>query len=130
MAFVRTLTTDTRTLQNPTWADVEAAIRQLDAKTQTLVILAPRLPDDTSESHMAIGGGRGDLCVVYVTEDNLRFWNLEDPTKPDGSVRMVVGGQEGEYRPAQCVSRSWALKAAQTYFETGTRPDDLPWVAT
>jgi hypothetical protein len=130
MAFVRTLTTDTGTVRNPTWVDVEAAIRQLDAKIHTLVVLAPQLPNETTESHMAIGGGGGDLCIVYVTEDNLSFWNLEDPQRFDGSVRMMIGGQEGEYRPAQCVPRTWALKAAHSYFDNGTRSDDLHWVAS
>ena len=35
MTFVATMTTDTKTIANPTWDDVEREIGALDAKTQT-----------------------------------------------------------------------------------------------
>ena len=131
MNFVATLTTDAGTVGNPTWADVEKAIGALDAKNQTLVILAPAAPKGPpdGEQHMGIGGGKDGRCVVYITDDNLQFWNLEDPSKSGMRQRilMMVGGQEGDYREAQCVPRQWAVKAAREYFEHGVRARDLPW---
>lgn len=131
MAFVTTLTTDARTIQSPTWADVERAILGLDARTQTLVVLAPAPPlgAPEGEHHLAVGGGGDGRFIVYATGDNLTFWNLLDPGRQDNrqKVRMLIGGQEGEYEAAQFVSREMALRAAHRYFEDGQRTDDLTW---
>lgn len=133
MSFVKTLTTDDGTTQNPSWNDVEAAITALDAKKTTLVLLAPPPPrgPPAGDHHMGIGGGKDRRCVVYCTEDNLSFWNLEDPARAASTVRimMLVGGQEGDYRDAQCVPKEWAVKAAREYFQYGARAADLPWTA-
>jgi hypothetical protein len=40
---------------------------------------------------------------------------------------MNIGGQEGEYREAQFVSRDLALRAARRYVEDGQRAADLAW---
>jgi hypothetical protein len=131
MSFVATLTTDADTIVNPTWEQVEMAVGSLDARNVTLVILSPAHPKGPPDGdhHMGIGGGRDGRCVVYLTEDNVHFWNLEDRTnsKSEQRILMLVGGQEGDYRDAQCVPREWALKAAREYFEHGARAADLPW---
>ena len=132
MSFATVLTTDDGTVQNPSWSEIEAAILSLDGKTSTLVVLDPGPPKGppTGDHHMGIGGGKNDLCVVYLTEGNLRFANLEDPGRTGGAgrVTMLAGGQEGDYRAEQCVHRALALRAARAYFETGTRAPDLRWV--
>jgi hypothetical protein len=132
MSFVTRLTTETGSTENPTWEDVEGAILALDADTRTEVMLAPTAPQGPPEGdhHMGIGGGKDGMCIVYMTEDNLQFWNLEDPSKGEETrrVRMLIGGQEGEYRQAQCVPREWALRAAREYVESGRRTADLTWV--
>jgi len=131
MSFVRMLTTDAGTMQDPSWKDVEAAIAALDAEEATLVVLAPLPPKGPprGDHHLGIGGGKADRCVVYVTEDNLRFWNLEDAAKASSTARvmMLVGGQHGDYRESQCVPKEWAVRAAREYFERGARAADLPW---
>ena len=131
MQFVTTLNTDTKTIPGPAWADVEREILALDARTQTLVTLAPSPPIGAPEGdhHLAVGGGSNDRFIVYMTEDNLNFWNLTDPkrTADEQTVRMQIGGQDGEYRAAQCVSRDLALLAARKYFEDGRRAKDLEW---
>jgi hypothetical protein len=133
MSFVVTLTTDTKTVTTPTWADVEREICALDARAQTLVILAPPPPKGAPEGdhHMAIGGGSADHFIVYMTEDNLSFWNLVNPEKrgAEGKVQMNIGGQVGDYREAQFVSRDLALRAARQYVEDGRRAADLAWTA-
>jgi len=130
MSFVATLTTDTKTITSPTWADVEREIGALDARTRTLVMLAPPPPKGAPEGehHLAVGGGDGRF-IVYTTEDNLNFWNLTDPEKrgAERKVLMNIGGQEGEYREAQFVSRDLALRAARRYVEDGQRAADLVW---
>jgi hypothetical protein len=131
MSYVATLTTDAEEVRNPTREDVERAIDTLDSTHVTLVVLAPRSPDGSPEGehHMAIGGGKDDRCVVYITKDNLGFWNLEDPSKASSMTRvmMVAGGQDGDYREAQCVPKQWAKRAASVYFEHGIPAPDLPW---
>jgi hypothetical protein len=134
MSFVATLTTDTKTIANPTWADVEREIRALDARTQTLVMLAPAPPKGAPEGdhHLAVGGCGDGRFLVYTTEDNLSFWNLMGPRErgAEHNVRMNIGGQEGEYREAQFVSRDVALQAARQYVEDGHRAADLTWRAS
>jgi hypothetical protein len=131
MNHVAMLVIDELTIEDPTWEDVQRAILSLDGRTNTEAMLAPAPPKGPPEGdhHMGIGGGKDGRCVVYFTEDNLRFWNLEDATTRHGEhrIRMLVGGQEGEFRMRQCVPREWALKAARYYFEHGKRADDLPW---
>src|ERR1700728_1403128 len=125
MNFVTTLTTDPKTVSNPTWVEVEGEISALDGRTKTLVMLAPPPPKGAPEGdhHLAVGGGGDGRVIVYTTEDNLKFWNLTDPEKrgAERKVRMNIGGQEGEYREAQFVSRELALRAARQYVEDGRR---------
>ena len=131
MNFVARLSTDHETEEHPLWDDVIAAIRALDAQELTLLTLAPTPPLGVPEGnhHMCIGGGKDDLCIVYLTEDNMRFWNLVDPAKQASTRRIMIliGGQVGDYREAQCVPREWAILAAKAYFETGTRAAGLHW---
>lgn len=131
MSFVRTLLTDSGIIENPTWDDVERAIKALDARTETLVSLSPPSPlgPPVGEHHMCIGGGKDNQFVVYMTEDNLSFWNLVDHTRDAGSprVNMLIGGQEGDYSARQCSSREAALLAAREYFNSGGRATGLTW---
>lgn len=98
MTFVAALRTDTKTIMNPAWADVEREIAALDARTQTLVILSPPPPEGAPQGdhHLAIGGGGDGRYIVYVTEDNLTFWNLADAGNRGAAhrIRMNIGGQE------------------------------------
>lgn len=131
MSHVATLTTDTKTIVAPTWADVEREVAALDGLQQTLVMLAPATPKGAPEGdhHMAIAGDGQDHFVVYMTEDNLNFWNVTDPKRrgAEHKVRMNIGGQEGEYKEAQLVSREMALSAARRYVDDGGRAPELVW---
>ena len=130
MSYVRVMVTDSGTFKDPTWDAVESELRALNATTNTIVMLSPAGPAGTpaDERHMAVGGGDEHL-IVYVTEDNLRFWNAVDPSRQtdDTILRITIGGQEGEYRISQCVTRQAALRAARQYVEDGSRTADLAW---
>lgn len=128
MSFVTKLSIDGHRSTDPTWDDVARAIESLDGSARTPVTLGPSSREG-DERHMGIGGGMGGRCVVYVTDDNLTFWNLEDRSSPGTrAVLIVAGGQEGDFREEQCVvPKSWALKAARRHFDDGSRAPDLPW---
>jgi hypothetical protein len=110
--------------RNPTWEDIESAIRRLDGETCTLVCLGigePPVP------HMAIGGGKGGKYIVYSTRDNRCFYNLMNPQAAPGKCLLKAGGQDGDYDARQCVSLTDALRAAKTYAETGQIDPSLTW---
>jgi hypothetical protein len=109
-------------IENPDWSQIEAAIRELDGKSKTLVTLGV---DD--ETYMTIGGGESGKYVVSVTFDNINFHNLVDLSKPDGTEKLVVGGQEGIYPAKMCVDLLRCLLAARTFAESEKLDSLLSW---
>lgn len=109
-------------IENPDWNQIEAAIRDLDGKSKTLVTLGV---DD--ETYMTIGGGGVGKYVVSVTFDNISFHNLVDLSKPDETQKLVVGGQEGIYTAKVCVDLLPCLVAARTFAESGKLDTLLSW---
>ena len=114
---------DANEILNPSWPDIENAIRRLDADSCSLVVLgigAPPVP------HMAIGGGQGRY-IVYATTDNLTFYKAVNPNGGGGKCDLVAGGQRGSYDLRICVGLDHALCAAKTYAETGNLDASLSW---
>jgi hypothetical protein len=109
-------------IENPDWSQIEAAIRELDGKSKTLVSLG--VDDDT---YMTIGGGESGKYVVSVTFDNISFHNLVDLSKPDETEKLVIGGQEGIYPAKMCVDLLPCLLAARTFAESGKLDTLLSW---
>lgn len=110
--------------ENPTWSDIEAAVRRLDGQNCSLLILGIGEPPTP---HMAIGGGNDGRYIVYSTPDNAVFYTLFNPTAPRGKRSLVAGGQRGDYDLEICVDLSDALRAAKTYAETGGLDPALTW---
>ncbi|MBD2083530.1 Imm1 family immunity protein [Trichocoleus sp. ST-U3] len=113
---------ESQLIESPHWRPIEAAIRELDGKSRTLVTLGA---DD--ETYMSIGGGKGGKYIVTVTFDNLNFHVLIEPSKPDETEKLVVGGQEGIYPAKMCVDLLRCLLAARTFTETGKLEPLLCW---
>jgi hypothetical protein len=109
-------------IENPDWNPIEAAIRDLDGKSKTLVTLGV---DD--ETYMTIGGGESGKYIVSVTFDNLSFHNLVDLSKLDETEKLVIGGQEGIYPAKMCVDLLRCLLAARTFAESGKLDKLLCW---
>jgi hypothetical protein len=65
-------------IKDPNWIQIEAAIRELDGKSKTLVTLKS---DD--ETYMNIGGGKSGKYVVNSTFNNKVFDVLVDLSKSD-----------------------------------------------
>ena len=112
--------------ENPSWSEIESAIRSLDGKRRTLLILG--VGDPTP--HMGIGGGGDGKYIVYVTPDNLTFDTLIHPDAPPGKCLLVAGGQLGDYENRICVTLSETLAAANTYATTGGLESSLVWERT
>jgi hypothetical protein len=112
---------ETRTISNPSLEGIEEAIGKLDGDRTTLVMLATG-----SQAHMAIGGGK-DAYIVYVTFNNQTFYSLSIPAGDD-QIKLVVGGQEGEYPASLCVSLEKALAAARTFATSGELDRSLSWI--
>ena len=110
-------------LDNPSWDEIEKAIRRLDGERCSLVILGIGDP----VPHMGIGGGGEGKYIVYTTRDNMHFHTLINPSAPAGKCMLVAGGQLGDYEQKKCVSLREALQAAKTYAETGQIDSGLTW---
>jgi len=110
-------------VKNPTWQQIEAAIRRLDGERCTLLILSVGDP----VPHMAIGGGENGKYIVYATPDNMSFHTLINPSAPPGKCMLTAGAQRGDYELKICVSLREALQAAKTYAETGEVDAGLAW---
>lgn len=131
MVYVTTLCAGTNEISDPSWETVEREVRALDAEVRTMITLSPSPPEGPPDGdhHMTIGGGKDGAYMVYMTKDNLEFWNLTEPARAGNheKVLMCIGGQVGEYRAHQFVSLQTALLAAYRYFQDGSRAVDLHW---
>jgi immunity protein Imm1 of predicted polymorphic toxin system len=107
----------------PSWEDIEAALRKLDGESCSLVVLGI---GDPPVPHMAIGGGNGKY-IVYATADNAVFHKAMNTRAPDRKCSIVAGGQRGMYDLRMCVTFDQALRAAETYALTGTLDPSLSW---
>jgi Immunity protein Imm1 len=104
------------------WAEIEAAIVQLDGDRHSAVTL-----EAENEAHMCVGGGP-EQYVVYATLDNEDFPYLFDPSRSaETEETIVVGGQAGIYPAKMCVNLATALKAAQTFAERGQMESSVAW---
>ena len=121
--FAGPLDDDTEDHVNPSWADIETAIRSLDGNRSTLMTLGIGDP----VPHMAIGGGQDGRYIVYATSDNMVFYNLINPEAASGKYKLKVGGQSANYDARMCIGLEEALKAGKTFAETGERDKDLHW---
>ncbi|MHC5595710.1 MAG: hypothetical protein ACYTXC_07045 [Nostoc sp.] len=109
-------------IKDPNWIQIEAAIRELDGKSKTLVTLKA---DD--ETYMNIGGGNLAKYVVTATFNNKRFDVLVDLSKSDEIETLVVGGEEKNYPVKMCGDLLHCLVAARTFTESGKLDALLSW---
>jgi hypothetical protein len=106
----------------PSWNQIETAIRALDGKRRTMVILG-----GDGESHLAIGGGSSNCFVVYMTFDNMHFFNLLSRDRADKTATLFVGGQHSQFPDNTVVDIALALRAAKTFAETGQPDPSCMW---
>ena len=107
-------------IENPSWSQIETAIRELDGESKTLVTLG--IDEDT---YMSIGGGINKYVVI--TFDNFNFYVLTGSPKSEQIQTLVVGGQNGNYPANQCVDLLHCLLAARTFTESRKLDTLLTW---
>lgn len=116
------LYTDDGKRPDATFRDVEAAIRQLDGVTWTLVIV-----EDPSGRTLTVGGGPRRF-VAQVAEDASRHFTVIDPSRGGGRYDLVIGGQLVDYPARVCVTLDVVLAAARVFTEqAGARAAELTW---
>jgi hypothetical protein len=112
---------------DPSWQDVENAIRALDGQTRNDVYLtADRLNPDT---WLVVGGGNGRYIVTGAIDVDKEFPALIDAGRPDEPQEaLVVGGQEGLYPANWVLTFETALSGARAFYDAGGFQDNAPWV--
>jgi hypothetical protein len=109
-------------LSNPSWEDVDAAIRKLNGKKFTIVRLQGK-----DEAHMAIVGGAHGRYIVYATFNNEEFFNLVSAEKATGSILFFIGGREQDLPMETVVDVDLVFKAVTTFVECGEFESNLQW---
>ena len=131
MPYVKTVSSDKRvanrdegeTIPVSNFAQVESALRALDGKIRTQVIL-----EGDGKALMIGGGNDGGYNLLVAVEVDQQFFNLVNPQGHVGERnRLVIGGQEGIYTGRQVVNLDTVLQAASTFFESGECADNLAW---
>ncbi len=116
------LYTDDGKRPDATFRDVEAAIRQLDGVTWTVVHV-----EDQSGRTLMIGGGP-QRFVAEVAEDATHRFAVIDPRRGGGRYDLVIGGQLVDYPARVCVTLDVVLAAARVFTEqAGARAPELTW---
>lgn len=96
-------------IDDPSWSDVDAAIRALDQRTSSEVMLEAEEP-----AYLVVSGGAGKYIVLATTPD-LENFALKNPTAGSGEEQVVAGGQRGSYPRRMVVPLELALAAARSY---------------
>lgn len=124
-------------IENPTWLEIEAAIRALDQARHTLVRLF--IADG---AYMAIGGGRGDYIATVTAETghsvtlNAEGYTYHFPPRRTApTIKIVIGGQAGDYatryvlilEDATDSAMGWAYTGGLNSCRSWTRQDDPVW---
>jgi hypothetical protein len=136
---MRTLTSDDwhergvdyHQVADPSWEQVEAAIRSLDGCRHTDVTLtSPVAPGGTID--LAVGGGNeGHYSMIsdLITPDDIFGSYFIDPSRPEQPwVELVVGGQGVGYPSFLIASLPTVLQAARYFLDTGELDPVFTWV--
>jgi len=107
---------------NPNEDVIIAALRKLDGRSRTLVMLR-----DNGEANLVVGGGEYGRYVVYGTFGNQSFQVLTRHADSDLMVTVNAGGQTGEYPERWVVGLGEATQAALAFAVNGILDRSLTW---
>jgi ubiquinone/menaquinone biosynthesis C-methylase UbiE len=104
-------------------AAISDLVDGLNQSTSSLVVIEP----PTGESVLLVGGGLGRFIVTYVESDQRSAVAVDLSAEPDVEIRVVAGGQPGNFPARWVVSRTTAIQAATTFSQTGSLTAELMW---
>jgi hypothetical protein len=109
-------------LRDPTADDLDRTLGRLDGRRCTLLTL------QSEAGHLTIGGSAGDGLVVYAEVGDGAFWTARAPgSASNGTVRVVAGGQPGDYPVRLVTTREVARAAATAFLTSGTLSKQVEW---
>ena len=109
----------TETTTNPTWHQVESAIRQMDNDCLPIVQLGCRDPDDDDDSFNVIGGD-GRLALFHLMAE----WQYEDNSGDMTETRLWESDQGYFCHECNVIKDiEFTLRITREYFETGAYDD-------
>ena len=110
---------------NPSWEQVEAAIRALNNRERNDIYLMPS--ESNPETYLSISGGNGRYFVTG-SIDNQRFPTVIDLKKSSqGKERLVSGGQEILISSQWIVDLETALNVIKSFYEAGGFNCGIEW---
>jgi len=115
---------DNIVIDNPSWEQIETAVRNLDGERRTIVSL-----QGEAEAHLVVSGGSLGRYVVYATYDNENFFSLCSINENASPVLLNVGGQDGDYPSKIVVELPAALAAANDFADFGRMDATQRWLA-
>lgn len=113
------------TLSNPSWQQVETAIRALNNDNFNDLYLYPSASDP--ETYVAIGGGAGRYILTGSIK-NESFPTLVDSSRdPTPHAHITVGGQLGDFPANWIVDLATALETAKSFVAAGGFHSETQW---
>jgi hypothetical protein len=109
---------------DPTWADIEAAVRKLDNEHFNDIHL--HRDEDSECFWLSVGGGAGRYLITGSSSEG--FPTVVDQSRANLPDELLcVGGQNG-YFPARWIqSLEVALRAARYFFDNGSFGGSVEW---
>ena len=112
-------------VHEPKPPQIEKAIRALDGDKHTYVVL-----EASPATHLTVGGGLKEQCVLAVVIENKQFFRLINPApleNPGEHMRMKVAASEGVYTREMLISKDQAIAVAKPFADKGKFDDSLQW---
>jgi hypothetical protein len=109
---------------DPTWDQIESAIRRLDGNHRSIVIIGQLDPET---DFMGIGGGKDGVYRCFVYDRQGREFAVIDPSKPPDKLVDILMGQKTSVSLQECIDLDTVLLAAKSYAESGQLEKKLTW---
>jgi immunity protein Imm1 of predicted polymorphic toxin system len=110
----------------PSWDDVERAIRALDGRARNDLYLYPDANDHGT--WLCVGDGHGRYILTGGIGIDLEFPTLVESGRPAiPEEALVVGGQERIFPANWVVSLDVALSGARAFYDAGGFGTNFPW---
>jgi len=112
---------------NPSWSQVDAAIRALNNDNLNDIYLEPW--QGGSDTFLGVGGGSGRYIVTGAIAGKTFPTLVSTGSLDETLVPLVVGGQLGEYPARWLVTLEDALSAVRLFFDAGGFDCGVEWAS-